>query len=146
MSKKESIAYLRAAKSSVVQWRSHVQGYALGMPVDQRHLPLVHTDSFYGRWYYSEGQQLSSLPSYDAINDYLEDVHHKYMELHKLLQTPIKKAGLFGSQDKLDQERKEQVKVLMDSTFVSAKMLVDATIQLEHELMELSDEEFDKLI
>jgi len=146
MSKKESLSLLRAAKSSHVQWRSHVQGFALGLPVDQRHLPIIHTDSFYGRWYYSAGQTLSGLPSYDAINSYLEEVHQRYMELYKFVNEPVKKAGLFGSQDKLDDKRKEHIKDLLESTFYSSKRLIDTTIELEREVLALSEEEFNKLI
>jgi len=146
MTKKEALAYLRAAKSSHIQWRSHVQGFTLGITVDPRHLPLIHTDSFFGRWYYSEGQTLSSLPSYDEINSYLEEVHQRYMVLQQYVETPPQKAGLFSSQSKADKQRKQKIKTLLDEVFYSSKKLIEITTQLEHETMKMSDDEFDKLI
>lgn len=146
MDKKEALAYLRAAKSSLVQWKSHVQGYSLGLPVDARHLPLIHTDSFFGQWYYTEGQSLASLPSYDEINPYLEEAFQRFRNLHKLVETPPEKAGIFGSQNKLDNSRKEEIKRLTDDFFYSVQKLIDMTAHLEHDAMHLGDEEFEQLI
>lgn len=144
--KKQVLTYLRAAKSSHVQWRSHVQGFALGIPVDPRHLPLIHTDSLFGRWYYTEGQTLSNMPSYQSINTLLEEVHNRYMTLYQFVKAEPEKAGLFSSQEKLDNKRKQQIQTLLEEVFHSSKQLIDQTNQLEREAMQISEEEFEKLI
>ena len=146
MSKKEALAQLRTAKSSHIQWRSDVQGYVLGLHVDTRKLPIIHTDSHFGNWYYTQGQKLSTLPSYKEINLNLEDVFIKYRELYKYLHSTPKKAGLFSSQAKLDSQRQEQKQKLMDDLLHSSQILIATTTELENELTKMSDEEFDKLI
>ncbi|MEA1990073.1 MAG: hypothetical protein U9N57_12820 [Pseudomonadota bacterium] len=146
MSKKEALAQLRTAKSSHIQWRSDVQGYLLGLHVDTRKLPLIHTDSQFGNWYYTQGQRLTNLPSYAEINLNLEEVFTKYRELYKFLHSTPKKAGLFSSQTKMDNQRQEQKKVLMDDLLHSSQALIAKTTELENELMKMNDEEFDKLI
>jgi len=146
MSKKEALAQLRSAKSSHIQWRSDVQGYLLGLHVDTRKLPLIHTDSLFGNWYYTRGQKLSSLPSYKEINLSLEEVFIKYRELYKFLHTSSKKAGLFSSQSKIDNQRQQQKQKLMDDLLQSSQALIATTTELENELMKMTTEEFDKLI
>ena len=146
MSKKEALAQLRSAKSSHIQWRSDVQGYLLGLHVDTRKLPIIHTDSAFGNWYYTQGQKLSSFPSYKEINLSLEEVFIKYRELYKFLHSSSKKAGLFSSQSKIDNQRQEQKQKLMDDLLQSSQALIAITTQLEDELRKMSPEDFDNLI
>lgn len=145
MSKKEALSYIRSAKSSHVEWRSNVQGYVTGIHVDASKLPLIHTDSFFARWYYTEGQTFTHLTNYKAINLCLEEVFEKYRTLYKALHTPAKKASLFQSQKKIDAKRKEDINQLMQDVFNSSQKLIQATTQLENEIKQMSDEEFDKL-
>ena len=146
MDKTDALKNLRAAKSSLLKWKSHVQGYALGLPVDPRHLPMIHTDSPFAQWYYTDGQELTSLPSYDEINNYLEEAFERFRNLHKIVDTPPEKAGLFSSQEKLDAKRKKEVEQRLSDFFYSLQRLIEMTTHLEKEVMRLESQEFDDLI
>lgn len=145
MSKRDALTNIRAAKSSHMEWRSLVQGYVSGMHVDATKLPLIHTDSYFARWYYTEGQRFTHLRSYKEINLLLEEVFEKYRALYKALHTSPKKAGLFQSKTKAEESHKQAIQLLMDDTFNSSQKLMRATADLEDEVRRLTDAEYDNL-
>lgn len=145
MNKKETIDNLRAAKSYLVQWKASIQGYAYGMPVNRSHLPLVSTDSLYSKWFLSYGQSLNILPSYKLINRQLEICFANFQELYKIIEDSPKKAGLFQSKAKLEKEREELIARQAQHVFESINLLIDYTLTLEKEALELTDEEFAEL-
>ena len=61
MDKKETLAQLRRAKSAHILWRSYAHGLISGMPVEEEHAPLQHTDCKFGKWYHGDGKKLASL-------------------------------------------------------------------------------------
>ena len=146
MDKKETLANLRAAKSYLVQWKSHIQGFAWGMTVDPRYIPLIHTDGLYSKWFYTQAQGLKGLPSFDLIGPSIEACFDHFQKLYKVVKAEPKKAGLFGSQEKLDEQRKKEIELYADNVFACIKNLIDLTISLEKEASILSEEEFEKLI
>ncbi len=146
MNKKETLSNLRSAKSYLVQWKSHIQGFALGMPVDARHLPLIHIDSLYSKWFYSEAQGLKGLAGFAEIGPTIEECFTQFQKLHKLVQSEPQKAGLFASQAKADQNHKEEIEAQAGEVFNKIKTLIELTKQLEKAASKLSEEEFEALI
>jgi len=146
MDKKETLTNLRAAKSYLVQWKSHIQGFAWGMTTDPRYIPLIHTDGLYSKWFYTQAQGLKSLPSFDLIAPTIEACFDHFQKLYKVVKAEPEKAGLFGSQAKLDEQRKKEIEALADNVFASINNLIELTKSLEREATKISEEEFEKLI
>ncbi len=146
MNRQKSLANLRSAKSFLVEWKSSIQGFAMGLPVDPRRIPLILTDSVYSKWFYSEGQAFKGLNSFNQIGITLEETFSSFQILHKFMQEPKPKAGLFGSQKKIDEEHKKKVEELLSNTLFKLQDLIDHTRNLEKEAMQLTDEEFEQML
>jgi hypothetical protein len=148
MSKKEIISHLRSAKSAHIQWRSYAQALVAGIPVEQDHVPVVHTSCKFGKWYYGPGQQLSSLSSYNAIDAPHEMLHQIYMKIFKLLFGKDERSGfekLFGSNAKLKQEHQEEADLLMQKLLSISETLLEAITLLEEEIKDMSEEELSNI-
>jgi hypothetical protein len=148
MSKKEIISHLRSAKSAHIQWRSYAQALVAGIPVEQDHVPVVHTSCKFGKWYYGPGQQLSSLSSYAAIDTPHEMLHQIYMKIFKLLFGKDERSGfekLFGSNAKLKQEHQEEADLLMQKLLAISETLLEAIALLEEEIKDMSEEELSSI-
>lgn len=146
MNRQKSLANLRSAKSFLVEWKSSIQGFAMGLPVDPKRIPLNLTDSVYSKWFFIEGQAYKNLPSFQNMGPLLEETFSNFQVLYNFLQKPIPKAGLFGSQKKIDEEHKKKVEELLSNTLFKLQDLIDHTRNLEKEAMQLTDEEFDEMI
>ena len=148
MSKKEIIAHLRNAKTAHIQWRAYAQALVAGIPVEQDHVPVVHTNCKFGKWYYGPGQQLSSLKSYAAIDTPHEMLHKIYMKIFKLLFGKDERSGfqkLFGSNAKLKLERQKEADILMQKLLAISETLLKALTLLEEEIKGMSEEELSSL-
>lgn len=97
--KPEIIQQLRAAKAAHVVWRTHARALVCGFEIDPQTVPVLHTDSKFGQWYYTNGQKLSSLHGYAEIESSLILIHNSYMQIHKLAFGKVK-WSLFSSKKK----------------------------------------------
>lgn len=148
MTKKEILTQLRAAKTAHIQWRSYAQALISGLPVDQDHVPVIHTTCKFGKWYYGPGQQLASLSAYEAIETPHEMLHQIYMRIFKILFTEEDRSilqKLFGSKGKLDKKKQEEAESLMQNLLSVSRTLLEAINLLEQEVMNLTEEELAEL-
>ncbi|EXJ16796.1 CZB domain-containing protein [Imhoffiella purpurea] len=148
MTKKEILTQLRAAKTAHIQWRSYAQALTSGLPVDQDHVPVIHTACKFGKWYYGPGQQLSSLETYEAIEVPHETLHRIYMKIFKILFTEEDRGllhKLFGSKGRLDKRQQAEVDGLMQNLLSVSRTLLEAIALLEQEVLQMSDEELEAL-
>ena len=144
MNKKEVLSQLRQAKSAHIQWRSYAQALIVGIPVEQDHVPVIHTECKFGKWYYGPGQELSSLSSYAAIDMPHEMLHQIYMKIFKLLfgaddRSTFKK--LFGFKAKTKQKNQQAAEALMQKMLAVSGTLLEAINLLEREVMDMTEEE-----
>jgi hypothetical protein len=144
MNKIEILTQLRQAKSAHIQWRAYAQALVAGIPVEKDHVPVIHTNCAFGKWYYGRGQQLSSLSAYRAIETPHEMLHQIYMKIFNLLfgsgeSTFFKR--VFGSKGKLNAKDKEQAEELMRNLLSVSETLLEAVSLLEGEVKELPEEE-----
>jgi hypothetical protein len=144
MNKIEILTQLRQAKSAHIQWRAYAQALVAGIPVDKDHVPVIHTNCAFGKWYYGRGQQLSSLSAYRAIETPHEMLHQIYMKLFNLLfgegdSSFFKR--IFGSKGKLNAKGKERAEELMRNLISVSETLLEAVALLEGEVKELPEEE-----
>ena len=144
MDKKDILIQLRHAKSAHIQWRSYAQALIAGIGVEQNHVPVIHTDCKFGRWYYGSGQMLSTLSSYAAIEAPHEMLHQIYMKIFKLLFGEDDRSALqklFKSSAKLKKEHQVEAEELMDKLVAVSHTLLEAIALLEHEVMEMDEQE-----
>lgn len=144
MNKKDVLEQLRAAKSAHIQWRAYAQALVTGIPVGQDHVPVIHTNCKFGKWYYGPGQHLSSLSAYRAIETPHEMLHQIYMKIFKLLFGEDDRSTLqkmFGSKSKLKKEQQAEAEALMQNLLSVSGTLLEAINLLESEIKDMTDEE-----
>lgn len=149
MDKKEALSQLRAAKSAHIQWRAYAQALVTGIPVEQDHVPVIHTNCKFGKWYYGPGQQLSSLSTYGAIDTPHEMLHQIYMKIFKLLFGEDDRSTfskIFGSKSKVKQEQQVEAEALMQKLLSVSGTLLEAINLLESEIKDLSEEELSGIL
>ncbi len=141
MQKAQLLAQLRAAKSAHIKWRSYAQALVAGVPLDENQVPVIHTDCSFGKWYYGEGQSLSRLPAYRAIEVPHEMLHAIYMQLFKLL-FETEELGFFSKlvgASKRRQEKSAQIDSLLAKLVEMSRTLLEALEMLEKEVATMDD-------
>lgn len=148
MNKKEVLSQLRLAKSAHIQWRAYAQALIAGIPVEKDHVPVIHTNCKFGKWYYGPGQELSSLSSYGAIETPHEMLHQIYIKIFKLLfvaddRSIFKK--IFGSKRLANKRNQEEAEALMQKLLSVSGTLLEAINLLELEIKEMSEDELSNI-
>ncbi len=148
MKRKEILAQLRVAKSAHIQWRSYAQAITAGIPVENDHVPVLHTNCKFGKWYYGQGQQLASLSSYGGIDTPHEVLHQIYKEIYNILfgeNNQSKLSKFFGLKRKVSRKEKARVDELMQNLLGVSGTLLEAINVLEKEIQDVSDAELQQI-
>jgi hypothetical protein len=149
MTKKEVLGMLYAARSAHIQWRARAQALVAGLPLDKEQVPISYTDCKFGKWYYGDGQKLSSLfRSYRGIEEPHEKLHLVYMKIFNGLygeDTTSVLGKLFGTAKKHKAEKLALVERLLPQLVQISQTLLEAIDILEKEIQSLPDEEFARL-
>ncbi len=148
MEKREILLQLSRAKAAHIQWRAYAQALISGIPVEDNHVPMIHTDCKFGKWYYGQGQRLSFLSLYVAIETPHEILHKIYMKIFKLLfgednRTTLQK--IFGSTAKLEQKKQEEAELLLEKLLSVSGTLLETIGLLENEVKDMSEEALSSL-
>ncbi len=149
MNKKQVITQLRLAKSAHIQWRSYAQAIIAGIPVENDHVPVIHTSCKFGKWYYGSGQRLASLSTYAGIEVPHEMLHQIYMKIFKLLFGEDDRSTfskIFSSSTKLKQSQQLEAEDLMKKLLAVSGTLLESIVLLEDEVKDLTDAEIEALI
>jgi hypothetical protein len=148
MTKREIIQHLRAAKSGHIKWRSYAQALVAGLPMDEGKIPVIHTDCKFGKWYYGNGQVLSSLESFHAIEEPHEMLHSIYHNLVKALYASEEKGffSRFVDTGRSENERKDDASRHLNSLIEMSKTLLESIEILEKEVLSMEDDEVMALI
>ncbi|HEB67564.1 MAG TPA: hypothetical protein ENI93_06435 [Gammaproteobacteria bacterium] len=110
MDTRDILNRLRTAKSAHLGWVNRARALIDGKPVDKEKVPVMPTDCIFGKWYYSDGRKLASLPSFQAIEEPHNRLHAIYQEIFDLLFTNEKGnfiARLFDNSRKQEQRREQ---------------------------------------
>ncbi|MGB0721961.1 MAG: CZB domain-containing protein [Gammaproteobacteria bacterium] len=147
MNKTEAQARLKAARSAHLQWRGRAQAIVAGVEIDESKIPVMHTDCQFGQWYYGEGQFLSTLPAYRAIEAPHAELHGKYKELFDALHAEDDRSALkkmFGGGD-FDAEKKQNARDLLEELNTISVNLLGCIDDLEQAIDALTDEDCARL-
>jgi hypothetical protein len=146
MTKKEVIIRIHLAKAAHMRWRNIAQISIGGLSneVNKVSIPILQTESEFGKWYYGDGMALSMLPSYMAIEEPLENVFNTYIQIFTLMRAKKKSSGLFGWGG--EAKKKAEMDNLVANFSNHNKFLLDSIHQLELEVMNLSDSDFSQLV
>lgn len=147
MNKRDIIMQIRSAKAAHIRWKSYAQIAIRGIvtTTSQSNVPLVQTESEFGKWYYGDGMVLSMLRSYNALEEPNEMVHEMYMQIYTLQKAKLK-GGFFSSRNQLLKRRQQEIENLVATLNDYSKILIEGINQLEIEVLKLSEEEVEKMV
>lgn len=147
MSKSEIIDALRMARSAHIQWRARAQALVAGISVEKEHVPVLYTDCKFGKWYYSSGQRLARLSSFQALEEPHQQLHLVYMKIFKHLfgeDTRSLFSKLLTSKKKHDKTELAAAERLLPQLVGISQTLLEALELLEKDIHALPDKEIAK--
>ncbi len=145
MEKKELINQVRLARSSHVAWRANAQALVCGFDVDQQKVPVLHTATHLGQWYYGQGQILSQIPEYQAVEPSLILVHQQYMQVYKLMFGKVRRT-FFKSKEKIKEENCAKAKEKMMELTGISDTLTESLLHLERRIIDMEEAELSRLM
>lgn len=148
MDRKTIVTMLRSAKSAHIKWRTYAQALVSGLDVDDDKVPVLHTDCEFGKWYYGNGQVLSSIPSYKTIEHPHEMMHKLYLKLfqHLFKEEDLSLfSRLLGKKSASREDDTVRDKLLKEVIEMS-KILLEAIEVLENDIIRMTDEEIANLL
>ena len=97
MDKKNVVDTLRSAALAHKKWTANAHALINGIPLDKAQVPVNSTECEFGKWYYSDGQDLRDLPGFREVEDLHDRLHKTYMEIFVLLFGEVQnKTSFFG--------------------------------------------------
>lgn len=78
--KENVLQELRAAKVAHLKWVQRAKSLISGMPVEKEAIPLDYTDCIFGKWFYSDGQDIALMPGMSVM----ESIGAKHIDLHQI--------------------------------------------------------------
>ena len=145
---REIIQKLRKAKMSHKRWVGHASAMIEGIPIEKDQVPINYTDCNFGRWYYDEGQNLSSLDEFKEIEDSHTELHNIYMEIFKILFEQKKVSffsKLIGKSSKLSDQDKQLARAKFRTLEEVSRQILKSLDALEFKLKQMGEEEVAKL-
>ncbi len=140
---------LRKAKMAHKRWVGHASALIEGLPIDKSQVPINHTDCIFGAWYYGDGQKLSVLKEFKAIENPHSQLHDIYMQIFKILFQKKKVSffgRLIGKSTKITEEDKKLARAKYQTLVQVSNKIVDCLDSLERKLKQLGEEKVAKLI
>ncbi len=141
MDKSEIIKRIRAAKQAHLSWVMKADALIHGIPLEKDQVPINGTECIFGKWYYGEGQNLKSLPSFKAIEQPHFNLHSTYARIFKLLfeETNVSfLSKLFGRSKKQNEKNLMEARNIFPILKGHSKEVVKYLDKLEQEVIALS--------
>ena len=126
-----------------MRWRNIAQ-IVIGSNAQKISIPILQTESEFGKWYYGDGMILSMLPSYMGIEEPLENVFNTFIQIYTLIRSKQKSSSFFNWGD--NDKKKSELELLMSVFNNHNIVLLESIHTLELEVMNLSDDTFSQLV
>lgn len=153
MTKEKVLHQLHSAKSSHVAWLQRAKMLVEGLRINEDAIPINSTACGFGKWFYSEGQQLNiirNIPK-ECMRDLEElhsNLHESYMKIYKiyyLLNTSDKLLSIFGKKKTITEAENTLSKYYYDEMDIISKKLLKALDLMERRINALSIDELEKI-
>ena len=142
MDKNKLIYQIREAKRAHVSWVMKADALIQGIPLEQDQVPVNGTECKFGHWYYGEGQNLSFLQSYKAIEQPHFNLHSTYAQIFKLLFDETRQGmleKLFGKSKKAEEVKLLKARQMFPELRKHSEEVIAALEGLEAELAGINE-------
>jgi len=137
MDTKKALLLLRDAKQAHRQWVVHARALVQGLPVNEEIISLEPTNCDFGRWYYSYGQDLLSLPEFNSIENLHDELHLLYMQIYNDLsrqEKPSFMARLLGQKAQADPQQRKNAILAYKQLDIISRQIIDKVDKLAVQL------------
>lgn len=148
MNKENILQELRAAKVAHLKWVQRAKSLISGIPVEKEAIPLDYTDCVFGKWFYSDGQNIALMPGMsvmDSIGSKHTDLHEVYFKIFQIYFGESNKSffsKLLNFKKKVSAAEEEMAQRYYSELEGISKELVDMIGRLERRINALGEEFF----
>ena len=148
MEKENVLEELRSAKVAHLKWVQRAKSLISGVLVEKGAIPLDYTDCVFGKWFYSDGQNIALMPGMSVM----DEIGSKHTDLHevyfKIFQVYFGEGGksffskLLKIKKKVSSAEQEMAEVYYADLEKISKELLDLIGRLERRINALGEEFF----
>lgn len=151
MDKKNVVDTLRSAALAHKKWTANALALINGVPLDKAQVPVNSTECEFGKWYYSDGQDLRDLPGFREVEGLHDELHKTYMEIFVLLFGEVQNktsffGRLFGRSHKVTDANSEAAMNKYHTLENQSNMIIKQLVQLERVIMAMGDEQLQRYV
>ena len=154
MNKSDILTQLRAAKAAHINWVQRAKLLISGFDVNEDSIPVNSTECKFGKWFYSDGQLLSTIRNNPSecmteIEDLHFQLHDVYLNIFSIYYNTEKKSffsKLFGSKKKISDSDRELAKQYYIEMEEISKKLIENINRMERRIVAISDAEIEALV
>jgi len=148
MDKQEVLQKLHTAKRDHLAWVGRAELLTDGVPIEKEHIPVLHTDCKFGRWYFDEGQALADFPEFRKIDEAHKALHSAYANVFKIMTDEENTSGFakfLGFAKRKHEKNEPIIKQRMNELEHASRLVIHHLDSLEAKIKEMSDEDVKKL-
>ena len=148
MDKHDVLQKLHTAKRDHLAWVGRAELLTDGVPIEKEHIPVLHTDCKFGRWYFDEGQALADFPEFHKIDEAHRALHQAYAGVFKIITEEENASGfskLLGFAKRKKEKNAPLIKQRMNELEQASRTVVRHLDELESKIKQMSDEQVKKL-
>ena len=86
--KKQALLEIRDAHIAHTKWVRRAKHLVENLPVDEKMIPLDHTECHFGQWLYNSGMKYKNIPQLThtirAIDESHQELHNIYLNIYKI--------------------------------------------------------------
>lgn len=151
MDKHDVVDTLRSAALAHKKWTANALALIEGVPLDKAQVPVNSTECEFGKWYYSDGQNLRDLPGFKEIEEMHDGLHKTYMEIFVLLFGEVENktsffGRLFGRSHKVANANREAAMKKYHILENRSDTIIKQLVQLERVVMAMGDEQLHRYV
>lgn len=155
MDKHKTLEYLRAAKTSHLEWLQKAKQLISGVEIKKDAIPMHSTECYFGQWFHGEGQILNALANNPRecmirIEELHFDLHDVYLNIfHIYFQKADRKIlnRIFGDRkNKIAEAEQKMACEFYNKLEQISKELINEINRLERRLLAVSEEKIKNLV
>lgn len=148
MNKSETLTHLRDAKKAHIKWVQRAKALIEGLPVEKEQVPVDCTECMFGKWFYSDAQELYAIPNMTSLKEIEKlhfELHDVYMKIFKIYFTNTNRSffsKIFGSKKSVNASEQEIAQEYFKNLRNISEALVLVIERLERRIHALGDATF----
>lgn len=149
MDKEHTLSHLRDAKKAHIKWVQRAKALIEGLPVEKEQVPVDCTECMFGKWFYSDAQELQAIPNMDCLKEIEKlhfELHDVYMKIFKIYFAETNRSffsKLFGTKKKVSDSEQGIAQEYFKNLRGISEQLILVIERLERRIHALNSDSFE---